>query len=371
MDQYKIGKFIASRRKQKNLTQAQLAEKLNITDRAVSKWENGKCLPDASIMIELCEFLDITVNELLSGEKVEPDLAQQTAEENLIALKRKDEKESSKSRSLAAAILIMIIAFSAAFAIYAAKAAEKRRELEHNQKALSGMYRTVGDNDVLTDEAQKIIHLITGSIGETFVFSYQAEDTAARIKLLCDTYEHGEKTESVVLLDHEFVKSDNNPFVFENRNPKYPVLKEEILSGYPRHGYLFIDCNNRATACTDEYMVKSKVFKEDGSIVEDFGRYESAVRIPGKFPISTYVWRSYRFHLSEIMQSSGGKINSDDVSEGNPVLLFLYGDDYKVYGDNYEIGADKKTGKTAEEILSDQELMNSFEVCNVFYCVIE
>ena len=370
MDQYKIGKFIASRRKQKNLTQAQLAEKLNITDRAVSKWENGKCLPDASIMIELCEFLDITVNELLSGEKVEPDLAQQTAEENLIALKRKDEKESSKSRSLAAAILIMIIAFSAAFAIYAAKAAEKRRELEHNQKALSGMYRTVGDNDVLTDEAQKIIHLITGSIGETFVFSYQAEDTAARIKLLCDTYEHGEKTESAVLLDHEFVKSDNNPFVFEDRNPKYPVLKEEILSGYPRHGYLFIDCNNRATACTDEYMVESKVFKEDGSVVEDFGRYESAVRIPGKFPTANYVW-SYRFHLSEIMQSSGGKINSEDVSEGNPVLLFLYGDDYKVYRDNYEIGADKKTGKTAEEILSDQKLMNSFEMCNVFYCVIE
>ena len=93
--------------------------------------------------------------------------------------------------------------------------------------------------------------------GETFVFSYQAEDTAARIKLLCDTYEHGEKTESAVLLDHEFVKSDNNPFVFEDRNPKYPVLKEEILSGYTRHGYLFIDCNNRATACTDEYMVES------------------------------------------------------------------------------------------------------------------
>jgi hypothetical protein len=71
------------------------------------------------------------------------------------------------------------------------------------------------------------------------------------------------------------------------------------------------------------------------------------------------------------MQSSGGKIKFEDVSEDSPVLLFLYGDDYKVYGDNYEIGSNKKTGKTAEEILSDQELMNSFEMCNVFYCVIE
>ena len=70
MDQIKIGKFIAERRKLKNLTQAQLAEKLNITDRAVSKWENGRSLPDSSIMLELCEMLEITVNDLLSGEVV-------------------------------------------------------------------------------------------------------------------------------------------------------------------------------------------------------------------------------------------------------------------------------------------------------------
>lgn len=70
MNQEEIGKFIAKCRKGKNLTQAQLAEKLNITDRAVSKWENGKSMPDSSIMLELCEILGITVNELLSGEKI-------------------------------------------------------------------------------------------------------------------------------------------------------------------------------------------------------------------------------------------------------------------------------------------------------------
>ena len=70
MDQLKIGKFISQCRKEKNITQAQLAEKLNITDRAVSKWENGKAMPDSSIMLELCEILDITVNDLLSGEIV-------------------------------------------------------------------------------------------------------------------------------------------------------------------------------------------------------------------------------------------------------------------------------------------------------------
>ena len=71
MEQIKIGKFIAECRKKKNLTQAQLAEKLNITDRAISKWETGKGMPDSSIMLELCNELNISVNELLSGEMID------------------------------------------------------------------------------------------------------------------------------------------------------------------------------------------------------------------------------------------------------------------------------------------------------------
>ena len=70
MNQEKIGKFIAECRKEKNLTQLQLAEKLNISNRAVSKWETGKSCPDVSIMMELCDILGISVNELLSGERI-------------------------------------------------------------------------------------------------------------------------------------------------------------------------------------------------------------------------------------------------------------------------------------------------------------
>lgn len=69
MDQVKIGKFIAECRKQQNLTQSQLAEKLDITDKAISKWETGNSMPDSSIMIELCDILKISVSELLKGEK--------------------------------------------------------------------------------------------------------------------------------------------------------------------------------------------------------------------------------------------------------------------------------------------------------------
>lgn len=110
MDQTEIGKFIARCRKEKKITQAQLAEKLNITDRAVSKWETGKSMPDSSIMLELCEILGITVNELLRGEKIDVEHYEKKADENLIALKRKDENNITKNG-------IISILFSVVFLI--------------------------------------------------------------------------------------------------------------------------------------------------------------------------------------------------------------------------------------------------------------
>ena len=94
MDQVKIGKFIASCRKEQGMTQAALAEKLGISDRAVSKWETGKSLPDSGIMLELCELLNINVNELLSGEKIMVEAYDKKAEENLIAMSREVEEKN-------------------------------------------------------------------------------------------------------------------------------------------------------------------------------------------------------------------------------------------------------------------------------------
>ena len=71
MNQEKIGKFIALCRKEKKLTQSELAEKLQITNKAVSKWETGRGMPDASLLLDLCDILGISVNELLSGEKID------------------------------------------------------------------------------------------------------------------------------------------------------------------------------------------------------------------------------------------------------------------------------------------------------------
>lgn len=100
MDQVKIGKFIAERRKRHGLTQAMLAERLGITDRAISKWETGKSLPDASLMLELCAILEISVNELLTGEQLDKMDYKKTAEQNLIELAKQEELNNRKLLTL-------------------------------------------------------------------------------------------------------------------------------------------------------------------------------------------------------------------------------------------------------------------------------
>ena len=107
MDQLKIGKFIADCRKRKNLTQMQLAEKLGITDKAVSKWERGVAMPDTSIMLELCNILGISVNELLSGEKINMENSSQKNEQLLLDMAKELEKKNKTIWSSMWAIMIV------------------------------------------------------------------------------------------------------------------------------------------------------------------------------------------------------------------------------------------------------------------------
>ncbi len=109
MNQEKIGKFIATCRKENGYTQASLAEKLGITDRAISKWENGKSMPDASIMLELCELLKINVNELLTGEHIIMDNYKSVAEKQLVELKTQEEKANKKVIYVVIVLLIMLV----------------------------------------------------------------------------------------------------------------------------------------------------------------------------------------------------------------------------------------------------------------------
>ena len=107
MDQIKIGRFIADCRKQVNLTQMQLAEKLGITDKAVSKWERGIAMPDTSIMLELCDILHISVNELLCGEKISMENNNQKNKELMLAMAKELEQKSKTVWTSMWAIMIV------------------------------------------------------------------------------------------------------------------------------------------------------------------------------------------------------------------------------------------------------------------------
>lgn len=115
MDQIKIGKFIASCRKGQGMTQANLAERLGISDRAVSKWETGRSMPDSGIMLELCGLLKINVNELLSGEHIMAESYNNQLEQNLLAMRK--EVEEKNRQMLRMEILVSVPAVFTGLAV--------------------------------------------------------------------------------------------------------------------------------------------------------------------------------------------------------------------------------------------------------------
>lgn len=112
MDQIKIGKFILNCRKEKGLTQEQLAEKLGVTSKSISRWENGNTMSDYSLLKDLCNELDISVNELLSGEKIKANDYMNKSEENLVNLRKQIDKRKKVLTIITYVIAsIIIIAF--------------------------------------------------------------------------------------------------------------------------------------------------------------------------------------------------------------------------------------------------------------------
>ena len=123
MDQIRIGKFIKERRNLKNITQSSLASILGITDRAISKWENGICMPDVGTIPEICKILDITVNDLFSGEIVKMKDYYKKLEENLLDLAKKEEDQNKKMMiyeyviGFISSITFLVLMFTLSYAV--------------------------------------------------------------------------------------------------------------------------------------------------------------------------------------------------------------------------------------------------------------
>ena len=109
MDQIKIGRFIAKLRKEQQMTQLDLATKIGVTDRAISKWENGRGLPDISLISPLCEVLGISIDELLEGERIESSQKLKVTHKNLLSILGEREQEKIKSKKLSVLISVLLI----------------------------------------------------------------------------------------------------------------------------------------------------------------------------------------------------------------------------------------------------------------------
>ena len=111
MNQYKTGKFISQKRRELNLTQEQLAEQLNVSNKTISKWETGKCMPDYSIVQDLCQKLGITVAELMDGEEDSGSIRTYDEDQVIEMLRRIQELENNKARqnNISNGLLLLII----------------------------------------------------------------------------------------------------------------------------------------------------------------------------------------------------------------------------------------------------------------------
>lgn len=176
MDLMKIGAYIQSKRKGLGLTQRQLAEKLRMSDKSVSKWERGQCLPDVSVYLELCGILGISVNEFLAGEDLPAERLPQKAEENLLGVAA-DGKRKQRRLKIVAWILAAILLLAAA--VTGALLARENRP--RNEIA-----------PLDQDSAEmKTARLLSGADGAC-LYRYTADDGFAFLKVYVSVYRAGE-----------------------------------------------------------------------------------------------------------------------------------------------------------------------------------
>lgn len=177
MDLTKIGRYIAGKRKELGLTQKQLAEKLGMSDKSVSKWERGICLPDVAIYMELCGILGISINEFLAGEDISKENIIKKTDDNLIQVSRENK---SKLKSLQGIILVLLLVAIAALAM---SGILFFRHLNQPKNYISAVDRNSAE--------MKTAELLSGIDG-AFMFRYFSRDPFKTLTVYMSEYRNGE-----------------------------------------------------------------------------------------------------------------------------------------------------------------------------------
>lgn len=194
MDLVKIGKYIAGKRKALGMTQKQLAEKLNMSDKSVSKWERGICLPDVSVYMELCEMLGISINEFLAGEDIDAENVEKKSEDNIIQVTKDSKKKQKNLKSILAVVttfaVIMVLVLGAVFV----------HKVMQPKNYITAVDRTSAE--------MKTAELLSGADG-AYLFNFYAKEEYKTLIIYLSEYQAGEliNKSKVADLDYDGIES--------------------------------------------------------------------------------------------------------------------------------------------------------------------
>ena len=194
MDLVKIGKYIAGKRKALGMTQKQLAEKLNMSDKSVSKWERGICLPDVSVYMELCEILGISINEFLAGEDIDAENVEKKSEDNIIQVTKDSKKKQKNLKSILAVVttfaVIMVLVLGAVFV----------HKVMQPKNYIIAVDRTSAE--------MKTAELLSGADG-AYLFNFYAKEEYKTLTIYLSEYQTGEliNKSKVADLDYDGIES--------------------------------------------------------------------------------------------------------------------------------------------------------------------
>ena len=194
MDLVKIGKYIAGKRKALGMTQKQLAEKLNMSDKSVSKWERGICLPDVSVYMELCEMLGISINEFLAGEDIDAENVEKKSEDNIIQVTKDSKKKQKNLKSILAVVttfaVIMVLVLGAVFV----------HKMMQPKNYITAVDRTSAE--------MKTAELLSGTDG-AYLFKFYAKEEYKTLTIYLSEYQAGEliNKSKVADLDYDGIES--------------------------------------------------------------------------------------------------------------------------------------------------------------------
>ena len=194
MDLVKIGKYIAGKRKALRMTQKQLAEKLNMSDKSVSKWERGICLPDVSVYMELCEILGISINEFLAGEDIDAENVEKKSEDNIIQVTKDSKKKQKNLKSILAVVttfaVIMVLVLGTVFV----------HKVMQPKNYITAVDRTSAE--------MKTAELLSGADG-AYLFNFYAKEEYKTLTIYLSEYQAGEliNKSKVADLDYDGIES--------------------------------------------------------------------------------------------------------------------------------------------------------------------